>query len=128
MSKEVVRTKDQIQLFDKKAVVNTTEQISESVPCAPFRKFGLYIDCDSTGSPTTIQYKVQFLDRWTGKWFTHKQGLFASLFYEDTDTASGIFECFTGDVLGRAMRVTLTGVGTTGSAYFTTSVSLDFWN
>lgn len=124
----LIRSKDIIQLFDQKAVINTTEQISDGVPCREFRKFLIYIGIDSTGSPTTLRIKVQYLERWTGKWHTYKQGLFASLYYEDTDTASGIYECFSGECEGREMRVTLTGVGTTGSAYFTTDIAVEFRN
>lgn len=122
------RNKETIQLLDNFAVVNTTAQPSADVECGPFRKFGLFIFIDSTGAPTTLQVKVEFLDRWTGRWYTFKQGPFAALFWEDGDTASGIAECFVGDVLGRAMRVTLVGVGTTSIAYFTVSVAVEFWN
>ena len=122
------RTEDPIQLFDKKSVVDTTEQISDDVPCHAFRHFTLYVGIDSTGAPTTLQVKVQFLDRYTGKWHTLRQGLFASLFYEDTDTASGIYEVFHGLCAGRDLRVTLTGVGTTSSAYFTTDISVEMFN
>jgi hypothetical protein len=124
----LIRTKDLIQLFDNERVNDTVERISGDVECAPFRKFGLYVFLDSTLAPTTLQVKIQFLDRWSGRWHTYKQGLFASLFWEDTDVASGVSEAFVGDVLGRAVRVTLTGVGTTGTAYFDVSVSMDFWN
>jgi len=124
----LIRTKDVIQLFDKERVNDTVERISDEIQCAPFRKFGLYVGIDSTGAPTTLQVKVQFLDRWSGQWHTYKQGLFAALFWEDTDTASGIYEAFVGDVLGRAVRVTLTAVGPSSTKYFTTSISVDFWN
>lgn len=124
----VIRTKDLIELFDMFKVVNTTEQISDDVECAPFRKFGLYVFIDSTGAPTTLQVKVQFLDRWSGRWHWYKQGPFASMFWEDSDTASGIKEAFVGDVLGRAVRVVLLGAGTSAQAYFTVSVTMDFWN
>ncbi len=124
----VLRTKDVIQLFDKERVNDTVERISGQVECAPFRKFGLYVGIDSTSNPTTLQVKVQFLDRWSGQWHTHKQGPFAALFWEDGDTASGIYEVFVGDVMGRAMRVTLVSVGGTSTKYFDASIAVDFWN
>jgi len=123
-----IRTKDVIQLFDKHVVNSTTVRISEDVECAPFRKFGLYVAIDSTGAPTTLQVKVEFLNRWDGQWYHYKQGPFAALFWEDGDTAEGIYEAFVGDVLGRALRVTLTAVGPDSSKYFTTTISVDFWN
>lgn len=124
----VYRPFEQIQLFDNKVINNTTEQLSDGIDCPGYRHFGLFLAIDSTGSPTTLQIKVEFLDRWSGKWFTHKQGLFASLYYEDTDTASGIYEVFQGMCAGRSVRITLTGVGTSAQAYFTVSASIEFWN
>ncbi len=124
----IYRTEDMLQLHTKERVDSTVPRISDGVKCAPFRKFGLYVFIDSTGAPTTLQVEVQFLDRWSAQWYTHKQGPFAALFWEDGDTASGIWECFVGDVLGREMRVKLTGVGTTAAAYFDVSVAVDFWN
>lgn len=128
MDQSVIRSKDQVQLFDQKQVNVTSEIISDGVICLAFRKFKLYLDIDSTGAPTTLQVKVQFLDRWSGKWYTYKQGPFAALFWEDTDVASGVQECFEGECVGREMRVTLTGVGTTSSAYFTVSAGVEFRN
>jgi hypothetical protein len=124
----IIRSKDPVQLFDKKAVTNTTEQVSDPVVCEAFRKFAIFLGINSTSTPTTLQVKIQFLDRWTGQWHTYKQGPFASFFWEDADTADGIYEMFSGDVAGRAMRVTLTGIGTSGSAYFTVDVAVEFWN
>ncbi len=129
LQEEVIyRPEDQLQLFDRERVNDTVPRISYDVACAPFRKFGLYVYIDSTGAPTTLQVEVQMLDPSSGQWYTHKQGPFAALFWEDADTASGIWECFVGDVLGRAIRVKLTGVGTTSVAYFTASIALDLWN
>lgn len=122
------RPGEPIQLFDNEAVNNTTPRLSQEIACGAYRHFGLFVYIDSTSTPTTLHIEVEFLDRWTGKWHSYKQGLFASLYYEDGDTASGIYECFQGMCLGRAMRVKLTGAGTSGSAYFTTSIGLDLWN
>ena len=128
VSPGLVRSKDQIQLFDNFVVNNTTEQISDGVNCWEYREFLLYLELDSTNTPTTLQIKLQYRERWSSNWYTYKQGLFASLFYEDTDVASIIRECFSGPVLGREIRITLTGVGTTGSATFTVSAALEFRN
>jgi len=124
------RTFDMLQLFQNELINNTTPRISNAVPCAPFRKFGLYVTALFTGTADTItlHIEVEFLDRWTGQWYTYKQGLFAALFYEETDTATRIYECFQGDVLGRAMRVKLTGLGVSGANYFDVSIAVDFWN
>jgi len=115
-------------VFDKVIVNDTVPRVSRGVQCAAFRKFGLYVYIDSTSNPTTLQVEVEFLDRVTGRWHHYKQGVFAALFWEDGDTALGIYECFQGEVLGRAMRVTLTGVGTEAAAYFTVSIGIDLWD
>ena len=131
LQEEVIyRPKEQLQLFDKELVNNTTPRVSNAVECAPFRKFGLYVflDFDGTADTITLQVEVEFLDRWTSQWYTHKQGPFAALFWEDTDTANGIWESFVGDVLGRAMRVKLTGVGVSAADHYHVSISTDFWN
>lgn len=124
------RTKEALQLFHNKVVNDTVAKESDGIACAPFRKFGLYLDITFTGTADTItlHIEVEFLDRRTGKWYTFKQGPFASLYYEDEDTASGICECFVGDVVGRDVRVKLTGADVSSSNYFTVSVGMDFWN
>jgi len=136
LQEEVIyRPQDLMLLFDKLKIDSIVPRISADVACAPFRKFGLYVALDSTSTPDLLHIEVEFLDPWTGQWYTHKQGVFAALYWEDADTASGIYECFTGEVLGRAMRVKITGVdvaasGNTFSAtkYFTASIGVDFWN
>jgi len=133
LQKDIIyRPKDQLQLFHTEVVNDTVARISNAIECAPFRKFGLYVYIDSEGGSaqllTELHIEVEFLDRWTGQWYTYKQGLFAALFYEYSDTASGIYECFTADVLGRAMRVKLTGTLTDADNYFTVSIGSDFWN
>ena len=136
LQEEVIyRPQDQLNLFDKLKVDSIVPRISADVACAPFRKFGLYVALDSTSTPDVIHVEVEFLNPWTGQWYTYKQGVFAALYWEDADTASGIYECFTGEVLGRAMRVKITGVDVAASGnvfsstkYFTASIGVDFWN
>jgi len=126
----IYRTKEQLQLFDRKVIADTIPQISPGPACAPFRKFGIYCDVEFDGTPDTINLhiEVEFLNRWTNQWYSYKQGLFAALFYEDTDTANRIYESFQGEVLGRAMRVKLTGIGVSDANHFHVSISVDFWN
>ena len=124
----LARSKDILQLFDQQPVTVTTPIYSDPVECGAFRLFLLHLDVDSAGSPTTLQFEVQFLDRPGEKWHTWKQGLFAALFYEDEDTASGVQECFTGEVGGRSFRLKMTGVGTSAQAYFTVNAAVEFRN
>ena len=131
LQEEVIfRPQEQLQLFTDELINNTVPRVSDGVACAPFRKFALYVKAKYGGQAdsSTLHIEVEFLDPWTGMWYTHKQGLFAALFYEDTDLASAIYECFTGEVLGRAMRVKITGVGTSSTLTYTVSIGVDFWN
>ena len=124
-----VRSHQIVTLFEKRVLdAVTTTLTSDGIDCGPFRLFCLYLAVDSTLTPTTVQFKVQFLDRLLGQWHTHKQGPFAALFYEDADTASGIFESFVGDVGGRVFRLVATGVGTSAANKFTISASVEFYN
>ena len=124
----IYRTREQLQLFDQEEVRDTDPRFSKGVACAPFRKFGLYLRVWGKNAPDTLHFEVEFLERWTGQWYTYKQGLFAALFYEDTDTADRVYECFTGDVLGRAFRVKLTGIGVSEANHFHVGIGVDFWS
>jgi len=136
LQEEVIwRPKNVIQLFENEIIADTSIRTSDDKACAPFRKFGIYVYIKSTSTPDVLHVEVEFLDRWTGQWYTYKQGLFAALFYEDGDTANGIYEAFVGGVYGRAMRAKLTGVNVAASGnvlaadkFFTVNIAADFWN
>ena len=123
------RSEDQLRLIGQ-LVLNavTTSHNSDGILCGAFRKFALHVRVLSAGTPTTVQFIVQFLNEVDGLWSTYKQGLFASLFYEDADTATEVRECFIGDVLGRQMRVRVVGVGTDAANTFTVSAVLELWH
>jgi len=122
------RPRQQLQLFDHIEIRDNLPHISPAEPCAPFRKFGLYLMVWGKNEPENLQVEVEFLERWTGQWYHYKQGLFAALFYEDTDTDPAIYECFCGDVLGRAIRVKVTCSGTSAAHFWEFSAAVDFWN
>ena len=129
------RPRDILEVFRKLKIDDTVPRLSNAVACAPFRKFGIFVGIDSTSTPDLLHVEIEFLDWWTGQWYTYKQGPFAALFWEDGDTASGIWECFVGDVLGRELRVKLTGVNVdqsdnvlSSTKYFTVTIGIDLWN
>lgn len=124
-----VRSEDQLRLINQ-LVLNAvvTSYDSDGILCGAFRKFALHVRVLSSGAPTTVQFIVQFLNESDGLWSTYKQGVFASLFYEDADTATEVQECFVGDVLGRQMRVRVVGTGTDAANTFTVSAVLDLWH
>lgn len=105
-----------------------TSENSAKVDTDDYRYFTLYLNVDSTNSPTTIQFLVQFSDDGGTTWFTFKQGVFASLYYEDTDVASGIKECFSGMCAGRDFRLRVVASGTDATNSFTVTAKVEFWS
>lgn len=105
-----------------------TSENSSNVDTDNFRKFTLYLNVDSTDTPTTVQFIVQFSDDGGTTYYDYKQGLFASLYYEDADTASGITECFSGDCAGRDFRLRVVAVGTDATHKFTVTAKVEFWS
>lgn len=122
--RSVITTLLSAQSFD----ATTTSKNSSSVDCSRWRKFLLYLNVDSTLTPTDIRFIPQFSDDAGTTWFDYKQGLFASLYYEDADTASGITECFSGDVVGRLFRLRAVATGTSAANKFTVTATVEFQN
>ena len=100
---------------------------SAAVGCHGFRRFLLFLNVDSTSTPTDIQFIVQFSDDGGTTWYSFLQGLFASLFYEDVATASGITECFSGEVAGRDVRLRVVATGTTAVNKFMVTAAIEFY-
>ena len=124
----VARSKDIILLADQRVLNDLiTSFVTDGFPSGDFRFFALYLRLKSASTPTTIQFIVQFLEPTSGLWHTYNQGIFATLFYEDTEVATEIQECYEGICLGTAMRIRAVGVGTTSSATFTTSIAVGLW-
>ena len=102
-----------------------TSRNSDAVDCEGYRKFALYLEMLSAGVPTTIQFIPQFIDD-EGNWFDHLQGLFASLYYEDTVMTSVIREVFHGEVVGDSFRLRAVAVGSDATNTFTITAKVRF--
>lgn len=120
--REIVTAIDGVVLDDDPTSTN-----SSTISADPWTDFLLMLSVLSSGTPTTVQFLVQFSDDVGTTWYTYKQGVFASLYYEDGDTASVVTECFSGKVHGRDMRVRAVGVGTDGSNTFTITAKVELW-
>ena len=124
----IFRSRDILPLIANALIKSTTPVYSEPCQVGGFRHFTLYAAIDSTGTDDhTVHVEVQFLEPTSGQWYSHKQGLFAALFWEDEDTASGIHEMFSGDCAGRECRLKITGGGVSSLLYFDVSLSMEFW-
>jgi len=126
--KSVYRSGEILRVFNRQDILDTVAKVSEACQVHGYRHFTLYASILSVGAPTTIHIEPEFLNDDNGRWHTYKQGLFAALFYEDTDCATEIHEVFNGDCAGRDIRFKVTGLGTTAQAYFTVQLSVEFWN
>ena len=111
---EVVRTEAgwttlmNAQVFDN---VTTTD---ESNPHNTFEwsAMWVYIHIQSANAPTDVRIQAQFQDGLGNNWWDFEEGLWASLYWEDTDTAAGIRKVFLlpcGGVWNVRFRVVATG-------------------
>ena len=124
----LVRSQDIVQLADQVVLdANVTAHNTAPVATGGFRHFALYLRLKSASTPTDLRIIVQFYDEVRNLWHTYKQGLFAALYYEDQDLATEQDEMFSGDCAGRLMRIRLVATGTTATATFTASASVEFW-
>ena len=105
-----------------------TSSSSAAISTADYNEFQLYIDIDSTLAPTTLQLNVEFSDDGGTTWYKYMNDFFGDLSWEDTATASGLKQCVSGRCVGKTMRVTAVGVGTTASAFFDVTVKVEFSN
>ena len=124
------RSAEQYVLFQAKVVNQTViPYVSRALDCWSFRHFTLYFSIKSTGEGThEVCLVPQFGIVEHGGWHGYYQGLFASLCYEDTDTAAMIFEVYSGDCDGRWFRVELVPANVTSTKYFEVSSRVEFWS
>jgi hypothetical protein len=78
---------------------------------------------DSTGAPTDVRILVQFSHDEGTTWWDFEEGLWASMFWEDADTASGIHKTYLLPCGGQnLMRFRTIGTGTGAGATFAVRV------
>jgi hypothetical protein len=78
---------------------------------------------DSTGAPTTVRILAQFSHDGGVTWWDFEEGLWASLYWEDVDTASGIHKTYLLPCGGQDLvRFQAIGAGTTAGATFAVQV------
>ncbi len=129
VDESIYRSRSILRVMRQQIVDDTLPKLSEPCQVGGFRHFTVYINLKSEGvCDYTIHIEPEFLDPHDSHWHTYKQGLFAALFYEDTDCVAEIHEVFSGACAGRDMRFKVTGVGVDGTHYFTISLSVEFWN
>lgn len=117
------------QLALDQVVLNNvnTSLASGPINVARGREFALFLRLASSGTPTTLQVIVEFREWWSKRWHKLDEGVFASLFFEDTELATEIDRLYTGRVVAEEMRVRIVGSGTTAANTFTVSAAIGLW-
>ena len=83
----------------------------------------LLVAIDSTLAPTDVRIVVQFSDDGGTTWWDYEEGFWASLYWEDTATATEIHKAFVLPVAGfDVMRIRAVATGTNAANYFDVTV------
>lgn len=83
----------------------------------------ILIDIDSTLAPTDLRILPQFTHDGGTTWWDFEEGLWASLFWEDTDTAAGINKAYLLPCGGiDSIRIRVIGTGTNAGNFFDVTV------
>lgn len=124
---EVTRTVELISVDDEwtTAIDVTLDAVPTNANSAAYDVTGctgaaVHIFIDSTGAPTDVRVLAQFSHDPAGVlWHDFEEGLWASLFWEDADTAAGIRKAYTLPISGEdTLRFRTVGTGTAAGATF----------
>ena len=122
---EVLRTEaawttliDAIRIDDAPTFYN-----SAAMDVTEWNAVWVLIDIDSTLAPTDLRVMAQFSDDAGTTWWDFEEGLWASLYWEDTDTAAGINKAFLLPCGGiDDIRIRVVGTGTDATNFFDVTV------
>lgn len=117
-------------LFNAQRFETTSLQNSVNYNCENFRNFALFLQITSTGTPTDIQFYIEFSNDNGASWYRLRKGAFAVLVYEDVATAGvGVKEIFDGPCMGAMFRVAGVASGVSaGVNYFDVTAKVVFFN
>ncbi|MFQ5858981.1 MAG: hypothetical protein ACE5LU_25555, partial [Anaerolineae bacterium] len=88
-----------------------------------YRGAWVLIDVDSTLTPTDVRFLAQFSDDGGTTYWDYEEGLWASLYFEDQDTASGVKKVFDLPLEGiDDWRIRVVATGTNATNYFDVTV------
>ena len=109
---------DAIQIDDAPTFYNSAMQSTPGMAGA-----WVLIAIDSTLAPTNLRILAQWTDDGGTTWWDFEEGLWASLYWEDLDTAAGINKAFNLPLGGiDDWRIRAVGTGTDATNYFTVTV------
>ena len=100
-----------------------TTQDSGVINVEGYRRALVLIDIDSTLAPTNITFTPQFTENGGATWWDFQEGIWASMVFEDTATASGINKVFKLDISGTdKWQISVVATGTDATNFFTVTV------
>lgn len=116
---EVISVKNWIKAIDVTLDDSPTSFSSAAYDVTSCTGAAVHISILSTGAPTTVRVLPQFSDDGGLLWTDYEEGLWASMFWEDTDTASIIRKTYTLPISGEdTLRFRVIGAGTGAQATF----------
>ena len=122
---EIIRTEAAwTTLIDAVRIDNDpTSYNSGAMDVTEYSAVWVLIDIDSTLAPTTLRVLAQYSDDAGTTWWDFEEGLWASLYWEDTATAAGINKAFLLPCGGiDDIRIRVVGTGTDATNYFDVTV------
>lgn len=102
-----------------------TSYNSAAIDVSDWSALWVLIEIDSTLAPTNVRILPQFTPDSGVTWYDFEEGLWASLYWEDTDTASGIHKAFLLPCGGiDLVRFRAVATGTDATNYFDVTVMI----
>jgi hypothetical protein len=108
---------DAVQIDDAPTSYNSAMQSTPGMAGAL-----VLIAIDSTLAPTNLRVLAQYTDDGGTTYWDFEEGLWASLYWEDTDTTSGVHKAFNLPLYYPDWRIRIVGTGTDATNYFTVTV------
>jgi len=109
---------DAVRLDDAPTFYNSAALYIEG-----YSMVALLVSIDSTLAPTDVRLLAQFSDDGGTTWWDFEEGLWASLYWEDTATATEIHKAFVLPVAGfDHVRIRAVATGTDATNYFDVTV------
>ena len=109
---------DAVRLDDAPTFYN-----SAALDVTGYGMVALLVSIDSTLAPTDVRLLPQFSDDGGTTWWDFEEGLWASLYWEDTATATVIYKAFVLPVAGfDDVRIRAVATGTDANNYFDVTV------
>jgi hypothetical protein len=115
-----------VQLFDAVVIDNDPAIAYSAEVDTNYCPFVLYLNIDSTGvGAQYVIFTIQFYDVISNAWYDFTQDIWATMTFEDVDSASGLLRSFRGEQSGMTMRIKATCVGGSAALQFTISAWAD---